>query len=133
MKDDGLAFLFVSAVLFVLGILPPTFSTWTFLVVILVSWVVADTVVNFILRGGNGIFQIRFLGHQTQFHGYAYLAFTIMVVVATVVGTLLSQDLAGLASNSPIVLLIERGLTGGLVWLDLHARFFWKKVLPKKK
>jgi len=136
MKSEPLAFLAVSVILSIIGLanlLAPDVSVWDFLVSILISWVVADSIVSFVLRGGQGIFQIRGFGNQTQDHGYAYIAFAVMIVLATLLSSGISIIITYLVTVSPWFVLVDSFLGGGLVSLDLHARFLKRDTQKPKQ
>ena len=136
LKSEPVAFLTVSAILTIAGVAnlaEPNVPVWDFLVSILISWVVADSIVSFVLRGGQGIFQIRVFGNQTQEHGYAYIAFATMIVLATLLSSGISIGITYLVTISPWFVLVDSFLGGGLVSLDLHARFLKRDVQKLKK
>jgi hypothetical protein len=99
---------------------------WQSLFAILISWIMADAIINIIFKGERGIFQVVFLGTSTQPKGYAYLAFAIAIVFTTLVSTGLSQYMASIVNNLPSMVFGSFFATL-LVWSDLQLRFYRKK------
>lgn len=100
------------------------YPAWQFLFTILVSWVLADAIISWNLRGGHGIFQIRLLGNRTQPRGYAYLTLVVVIILTTLLSTATSQLMADLAISRFDVVTVESLFACLLVWLDLRWRFY---------
>ena len=123
---------------------------WTFVVSALLGWVIADTIFNFLIRGGEGIFQTRLAGStHTQAHGYGYLVFLFVVALATFASseftkwlmpaiqlwldTYNNQITYGTLNIANFLVISESWLYSAVIvsilaaliaYLDLHVRFY---------
>jgi hypothetical protein len=123
------------------------FDGWFFVYVVAVSWVLSDILLSLIVRGGEGILQIRFFGTLTQPKGIGYLAFLIGIVIATALSTAYSEIIYGLTgftiSSIPIgqttlgalvpvsnvtalTVFAANCIVGVMVFVDMNLRFYKK-------
>ncbi|MGD0690181.1 MAG: hypothetical protein ABSA50_10465 [Candidatus Bathyarchaeia archaeon] len=88
-------------------------DVWIFVVSALLAWVIADTIFNLLIRGGEGIFQTRLAGTtHTQAVGYGYLVFLFVVGFATLMATKFTEWLMLII---PFWLNSYDGMTGAII------------------
>lgn len=113
-------------------------SIWLIIFGIVVSWVLSDFLISLAVRGGEGIAQIPILGTLTQNRGRAYLAFFVGIILVTAFSSFVvefsPEFFYSLKLAEPMLVpfggvilpenVVMSVLAGGLVYLDLRARFY---------
>lgn len=118
-----IAILFSFVILFAVALI--SWRLWSLFFEILIAWVFADFTFGFFIRGGRGIGQVRPMGSRIQPMGLFFIAFTIGIIFATWVSSLLSGTILSLFESEGI---------GGdflasifaciVVYMDMMVRFY---------
>jgi hypothetical protein len=123
------------------------FSAWYYWFSIAISWVIAESILSWFIKGGGGIIIVPAEStHRTVTKGHGYLVFLISIFAVTWISTYVTPwiyQVTGLAvllsafaatgTNLPpaqvdlITVALCSGLIGILVFLDLKVRFYTRK------
>jgi len=129
LKDEWIAVLASVAILWVLGRVKPDW--WADSVTIAVGWVFADVLLNCIfISGEKGAVHIPILGTLIQDEGYNYLAFLGGIIISSLVSAVIFvKILVDWLASTQHPVIMGSAFVGGLVFLDLEARYYG----PKKR
>ncbi len=140
---DNIWFVVPASILgmFVIGVVD--FNAWYYWFSIAISWIVADAILSWFIKGGGGILMVPVEGtHRTVSKGHGYLAFLISIFGVTLVSSYVTPwiySVTGLAvvlssiaaRSSPTSAQVDlmtvalcSGIVGILAFLDLKARFY---------
>jgi uncharacterized membrane protein len=107
----------------------------TFLIVIILAFLMSDFLTWGLVSEGHGIFQFSSIGTKTQSKGYAFIIFFALIIFVAYVANLITLAITilvpSLYSNFITVLAICLMLSV-LVYLDMYIRFFVRKKRKKR-
>jgi hypothetical protein len=99
------------------------------LVLIVSAFILSDLSANVIVRGGNGLAQIRPLGTKIQYEGYVLIVFFSSIVITSLGVDFASQELTSFALSllsNPSGAIVFAVFLGFLVYGDMRIRFYWR-------
>lgn len=64
---------------------------WSYLYIVILSYVSADVIIRTFVRGGNGIIQLGIFENKTSKYGIALIGFTLVVIASTLLSTYISD------------------------------------------
>ena len=125
LENPVFSILFTIIILITVGIFFK--GVWIFLFSIIVSYMLTDIILNFIVRGESGYAKIPVLGHHFQTKGHSYIAYIVGIVIGTFFASELADNiLIYLKSFTDwnTIVITSSFIVGILVFLDFESRFF---------
>lgn len=121
LKNYWFAFVFAFSIMVGLYFFLP--NAWDYSFAILLAYVIADGFSKYMLVGGRGIIQVKFISNKTINKGHGYLVFILIIVLGTAFsGWLTSIIIEEIKSNYILANLIVLCLISVDYWVNYYKR-----------
>jgi hypothetical protein len=101
---------------------------WSYVFSILLAYLITEVIAQLFISGRRGIVQFPLLGNETQPKGHGYLVFIIFIIVATILSSYFTDQIAGYLKNISNIyqIVISNIIIAILVFVDFELTFYSK-------